>query len=134
MEWTEYLIYNIYIKVGNNVYRQTIGIPMETNCAPLLANLFQFHYEYSYMKNLMCDNLCMAKRFSDTVRYIDDLLTLNNGNFSEEITNIYPPDLTRELVSQIPTRPTWICIFQLVYGVVNMLLWFMTKGMLLILT
>ena len=88
MEWTEYLIDNIYIKVGNNVYCQTIGIHMETNWAPLLANLFLFHYKYSYMKNLVHDNLCMAKWFSDTVRYIDDLLTLNNSNFEEEITNI----------------------------------------------
>ena len=121
MECTEYLINKVYIKVGNNVYHQTIGIPMETNSVPLLENLFQFHYEYSYMKNLVHDNLCMAKWFSDTVRYIDDLLTLNNSKFSEEITNIYSTDLMRELVSQIPTCPTWI--FQLVYGVVNMLLW-----------
>ena len=108
MEWTEYLIDKVYIKVGNNVYRQTIGIPMGTDCAPQLANLFLFHYEYLYMKNLMSDNLCMAKRFSDTVRYIDDLLTLNNSNFEEEIPNIYPPELTlkRELVSQIPNCPT----------------------------
>ena len=42
----------------------------------------------------MRDNLCMAKRFSDTVRYIDDLLTLNNNSFEEEIINIYPPELT----------------------------------------
>ena len=60
------------------VYRQTIGIPMGTDCAPQLANLFLFHYEYSYMKGLMRDNVCMAKRFSDTVRYIDDLLTRRN--------------------------------------------------------
>ena len=58
VEWTEYLIDNVYIKVGNNVYRQTIGIPMGTDCAPQLANLFLFHYEYLYMKNLMRDNLC----------------------------------------------------------------------------
>ena len=56
------------------MYRQTIGIPMGTNCEHQLANLFLFHYEYSYMKNLMRDNLCMAKPFSYTVRYIDDLL------------------------------------------------------------
>ena len=30
----------IYIKVGNNVYCQTIAIPMGTKCAPQLANLF----------------------------------------------------------------------------------------------
>ena len=57
VEWTEYLIDNVYIKAGNNVYRQTIGIPMGTDCAPQLANLFLFHYEYLYMKNLMRDNL-----------------------------------------------------------------------------
>ena len=66
------------------MYCQTIGIPMGTNCAPQLANLFLFHYEYLYMKNLMHDNLRMAKWFSDTVRYIDDLLTLNNSNFERK--------------------------------------------------
>ena len=44
--------------------------------------------KYSYMINLVHNNLCMAKLFSDTVRYIDDLLTVNNSNFEEEITNI----------------------------------------------
>ena len=88
VEWAEYLIDNVYINVGNNVYRQSIGIPMGRDCAPQLANLFLFHYEYLYMKNLMRDNLCMAKRFSNTLRYIDDLLTLDNSHFEEEITNI----------------------------------------------
>ena len=45
VEWTEYLIDNVYIKVGNNVYCQTIGIPMGTDCAPQLANLFLFQYK-----------------------------------------------------------------------------------------
>ena len=88
IEWTQYLIDKIY---GNKVYRQTIGIPMGTDCA---SNLFLFYYEYSYMKRLMKDNLCMAKRFSDTVRYIDDLLALNNHRFEGEICVIYPPELT----------------------------------------
>ena len=94
VEWTDYLIDNVYIKVGDKVYWQTIGIPMGRDCAPQLANLFLFHYEYSYMKRLMASNLYMAKKFSDTVRYIDDLLTLNNLKFEEEIVNIYPPELT----------------------------------------
>ena len=41
---------NVYNEVGNRVYRQRIGIPMGTDCAPLLANLFLFHYEYNMMK------------------------------------------------------------------------------------
>ena len=105
-----YLIDNVYIKVGNNVYRQTIGIPVVTNCAPQLVNLFLFHYGYSYMKNLMHDNLCMAKRFSDTVRYIDDLLTLNNSNFEEEIPNIYPPKLTLKRTSESDTNLSYLDI------------------------
>ena len=72
------------------MYRQTIGMPMGTDCAPQLANLFLFHYEYLHMKNLMRDNLCMAKKFGNTVRYIDDLLTLNNNNFEEEIQQQHP--------------------------------------------
>ena len=64
------------------------------------------------MKNLMHDNLCMAKRFSDTVRYIDDLLTLNTSNFEEEILNIYPPELTLKRTSESDTKlsyPISIC-------------------------
>ena len=64
---------------------------MGTDCAPQLANLFLFHYEYLYMKNLMRDKLCITKWFRNTVRYIDDLLNLNNNHFEEEIPNIYPP-------------------------------------------
>ena len=85
---------NVYIKAGSKVYRQTVGIPMGTDCAPQLANLFLFHYEYSYMKILMKKNLCVAKKFNDTIRYIDDLLTVNNSKFEKEICNIYPPELT----------------------------------------
>ena len=29
------------------------------------------------MKILMKRNLCVAKKFNDTIRYIDDLLTVN---------------------------------------------------------
>ena len=48
----EYLI-DIYIVVGNRVFQQHIGIPMGTDCAPLLANIYLFYYEYNYMNNLM---------------------------------------------------------------------------------
>ena len=69
----EFLIDNIYIEVGNKVYRQCIGIPMGTDCAPLLANLFLFYYEYNFMKSLIKTNIILAKRFSTTVRYINDI-------------------------------------------------------------
>ena len=76
--FVEYLIDNIYVSIGNRIYRQCIGIPMGTDCAPLVANLFLFYYEYKYMRNMIKTNLMLAKRFSNTMRYIDGLLTLNN--------------------------------------------------------
>ena len=35
-----YLLNNIYIRFGSKLYRQIVGIPMGTNCAPLVADLF----------------------------------------------------------------------------------------------
>ena len=40
-----YLLDNIFIRFGTKLYRQTIGIPMGTNCDPLVADLFLFCYE-----------------------------------------------------------------------------------------
>ena len=37
-----YLLDNIFIRFGTKLYRHTIGIPMGTNCAPLVADLFLF--------------------------------------------------------------------------------------------
>ena len=83
MELTEYLIDNVYVKAGNRVYRQTIGIPMGTDCARQLANLY---HEYMCMRALMKSNLHvgMAKRLCDTVRYIDDLLSLVSYHSQQE--------------------------------------------------
>ena len=35
-----FLLDNIYIRFGTKLYRQIVGIPMDTNCAPLVADLF----------------------------------------------------------------------------------------------
>ena len=41
-----YLLENIYIRFGTTLYRQiVVGIPMGTNCAPLVPDLFLFCYE-----------------------------------------------------------------------------------------
>ena len=35
-----YLLDNVFIRFGTKIYSQTIDIPMETNCAPLVADFF----------------------------------------------------------------------------------------------
>ena len=34
-----FLMDNIFIRFGPKLYRQVVGIPMDTNCAPLVADL-----------------------------------------------------------------------------------------------
>ena len=115
----DYLVDNIFIQVGNNVFRQCVGIPMGTDCAPLLANLYLFYFEYRYMRGLLKNNFHLARRFSNTVRYIDDLLTLNNPSFENEITNIYPPELvlkrTTESTHMVSYLDISITIFESKY-------------------
>ena len=81
VEMFNFLIDNVYTQVGSAVYQQTIGIPMGTDCAPLVADLFLFSYEFEFMKSLIRTDLPVAAKFSNTCRYIDDLLTLNNPDF-----------------------------------------------------
>ena len=50
------------------------------------------------------------KKFGNTVRYIDDLLTLNNNNFEEDIPNIYPSELTLKRTSESDTKLSYLDI------------------------
>jgi hypothetical protein len=67
-----------------------IGIPMGTNCAPLLADLFLYSYESEFLQKFVKDE---ARAFNFTYRYIDDVLSINNSRFAECLPLIYPPEL-----------------------------------------
>ena len=47
-----YLLDNIYIRFGAKLYRQIVSIPMGTNSAPLVPDLFLFCYERNFMTSL----------------------------------------------------------------------------------
>ena len=89
-----YLLDNIYIRFGNKLYRQIVGIPTGTNCAPLVADLFLFCYERNYMNSLSDDNQAyIIEAFNSTSRYLDDLLNIDNPYFEGMVNQIYPPEL-----------------------------------------
>ena len=74
-----YLLDNIFIRFGTKLYRQTIGIPMGTNCATLVADLFLFCYERYFMKSLSRENQAdIIEAFNSTSRYLDNLLNIDN--------------------------------------------------------
>ena len=88
-----YLLDNIYIRFGTKLYRQIVGIPMDTNCAPLVADLFLYCYERDFMDSLNHDNQAdVIEAFNSTSRYLDDLLNIDNPYFEGMVNQIYPPE------------------------------------------
>ena len=89
-----YLLDNIFIRFGSKLYRQIVGIPMGTNCAPLVADLFLFCYERDFMLSLSDNNRSdIIEAFNSTSRYLDDLLNIDNPYFEQMVGQIYPTEL-----------------------------------------
>ena len=84
-----FLLNNIYIRFSSKSYRQIVGIPMGTNCAPLVSDLFLFCYEREFMLSLSEDNQSgVIEAFNSTSRYLDDLLNIDNKFFDSMVHRI----------------------------------------------
>ena len=89
-----FLLDNIFIRFGTKLYRQGVGIPMGTNCAPVVADLFLFCYERDFMMSLSDDKQAdVIDAFNTTSRYLDDILNINNVYFDNMVSQIYPSEL-----------------------------------------
>jgi hypothetical protein len=90
-----WLIDNIYVTFGDKVFRQKIGIPMGTDCAPFLANLFLYSYEYEWIdKQRKNKQFHILNYFKGCSRYIDDILMINNDDqMKKYMSEIYPKGL-----------------------------------------
>ena len=76
------------------MYRQVVGIPMGTNCAPLVADFFLFCYERDFMISLYDDKQAdVIDTFNTTSRYLDDILNMNNFYFDKMVSQIYVSEL-----------------------------------------
>ena len=87
-------LYNIFIRFGSKLYKQIVGIPMGTNCDPLVADLFLFCYERVVMLSLSDNNQTdIIEAFNSTSRYLDDLLNIDNPYFEQMVGQIYLNEL-----------------------------------------
>ena len=109
---------------GGRLFRQVIGIPMGTNCAPLLADLFLYSYENEFLDNMIrSGHRRLARSFNLCYRYIDDLIVFNNKKFLDYLKEIYPSQLTLALDAWILSKFStlyWIClllVFLILVGV-----------------
>ena len=86
-----YLLDHIFTRFGSKLYRQIVGFPMGTNCAPLLADLFLFCYEKDFMLSLLDKKQNdIFEAFNSISRYLDDLLDIDNPYFEQMVGQIYP--------------------------------------------
>ena len=107
-----FLLDNIYIRFGSKLYRQIVGIPMGTNSAPLVADLFWFCYERDFMLSLSDDNQSeVIEAFNSTSRYVDDLLNIDNTIFDSMVNHIYPSEL--QLNTESDTEASFFIYFHL---------------------
>ena len=84
------LLDHIYIRFGSKLYRHIVGIPMGTNCAPLVADLFLFCYERAFMLSLPGANQSeVIEVFNSTSRYLDDVLNIHNNFYDIMDNHIY---------------------------------------------
>ena len=106
-----YLLDNIFIRFGIKLYRQTIGIPMATNYAPLVADLFLFCYERDFMKSLSRGNQAdIVDAFNSASRYLDDLLIIDNIYFDQLVDRIYPTELQLNRANSSDTEAPFFSI------------------------
>ena len=81
----KYVVDNSYILYHGQLFRQTIGIPMGTNSAPYLANIYLHVFEYLYLVKLVSEGkIEIAKLFSNTYRYQDDCIAINDDDMFEK--------------------------------------------------
>ena len=110
----EFLIDNMFVSFGGLMFQQVVGIPMGTNCAPLLVDLFLYSYESEFLQKLVKDKKMIheAKAFNFTYRYVDDVLSINNSRFAEFLPLIYPPELEVKEIKDTASTASFLDIYR----------------------
>ena len=83
-----------FVSVAFLMALSIVGIPLGTNCAPLVADFFLFCYETVFNMSLSDDKQAyVIDAFNTTPRYLDDILNTNNVYFDNMVSQIYPSEL-----------------------------------------
>ena len=100
-----FVVDNTYFTFGDMVFKQTVGIPMGTSCAPQLANLMLHQLEYAFLERSFKSSLfSTCNKLNLTYRYIDDITVINgHGILDQVMDQIYPGSLRLEKVNADPT-------------------------------
>ena len=78
---------------------------MDTNCAPLIANLFLFCYERDFMSLSDDKQADSIGAFNTTSRYLDDILNIHNVYFDNVVSQIYPSEFNLIKLKPLISKP-----------------------------
>jgi len=95
-EMIAFIVNNTFIFNDEELLRQILGIPMGTNAAPQLANLYCYSYERDYINKLVGDGENRkAQQLHNSFRLIDDLFSMDNETADDFLTPglVYPTAL-----------------------------------------
>ena len=105
----EFLIDNIFVFFAGKVFQKTFGIPMGTDCAPLLVGIFQYSYEAGFIVSLLSTGKKQwASQFNLTYRYIDDVLSIINPEFENYLDQMYPAVLAIQDTTESITSVSYL--------------------------
>ena len=83
-EVMDYIIDNAYFQVSNKIFRQIKGIPLGSDPATVIANLFLY-----------------PRKLRHAFRFIEDLITLNDDDeFLRSYLDIYPKEMELKVENQ----------------------------------
>ena len=103
---------NFCIRFGTKLCRQVVGIPMGTNCASLIADLFMFCYERDFMMSLSDDKQAdVIDAFNTTSSYLDYILNINNIYFDNMVSQIYPSELQLNKANTSDTKAAFLDLY-----------------------
>ena len=85
---------NIFVVFAGKVFQQIFSIPVRTNYAPLLADIFLYSYEAEFIQSLLSTGRKqLASRFNFTYRNINDVLSINKPECENYLGQMYPVEL-----------------------------------------
>ena len=93
----------------DSFFRQTVGIPMGKNCAPFLADLFLYPYENDFLEKLIQEGKRkLARIFSLSYRYNDNIICFSNTRFKKFISDIHLKELNISVTTEATSVASYL--------------------------
>jgi hypothetical protein len=115
-----FFIENFYVFFGDQVFQQSVGILMGTNCAPLYGDLFLYSSKQKFVSKLLpYDKQKNSISFNHTFRYIDNVPSTNNHNFHNYVHLIYPDELKIKETTESDKSASYLEIYSILTPLAN---------------